>query len=244
MRILTALFFIVTLPLSTFADDHANQSTIAGVWECELNEGVTAVEVATWGASKYKKWTEKNDMNHGSYLWEAVAVNPPFDEPDLRWVDYYPSWEDYYVMRDGWQKEASLEEDWASMVTCGKARFAVAMSSGSNPVAKEKPLVANVCQLNDGKTLQDAMTFLPKATEVINETVGTEIMSFTFTNFIGVSGPDYIAFFTGETSDMVKVMDGVKDGVYANAFAKAGLESPSDCTVDLHSSREMVRSQD
>ena len=118
------------------------------------------------------------------------------------------------------------------------------MSSGSSPVAKEKPLVANVCQLNDGKTLQDAMTFLPRATEIINETVGTEIMSFTFTNFIGVSGPDYIAFFTGEGSDMVKVMDGVKDGVYGDAFTKAGLESPSDCTVDLHSSREMVRSQD
>ena len=89
--------------------------------------------------------------------------------------------------------------------------------------------------------MQDVMTFVPKATALINETVGVEITSFVWTNFIGVSGLDYIAFFTGETGEMTKVMDGVKNGVIANRFAKAGISPPGTCVVDLNHSHEMVR---
>ena len=53
----------------------------------------------------------------------------------------------------------------------------------------------------------------PAVDALINETVGVEITSFVWTNFIGVSGLDYIAFFTGETREMTKVMDGLKNGV-------------------------------
>ena len=242
MRLLSILLLGLALPLGAVADEHLPQSTIAAVWECSLNEGTTAGDVAAWGSGDFKKWVNKNDLKVGSYLWEAIAINQPFDEADVRWVDYYPSWEDYYANSNAWQKSGALVEKYDSMVTCGKARFAVGMRMGGPaPQAKEKPLVANVCQLNEGKTMQDVMAFLPKATSLINETAGAEITSFLWTNFIGVSGLDYIAFFTGETSEMVKVMDGVKNGIYARKFAQAGIEAPGTCVVDLNHSHEMVR---
>ena len=145
-------------------------------------------------------------------------------------------------MRSAWLEAGALAEKYDSMVTCSKARFAVTNRTGGViPEAKEKPLVANVCQLNEGKTMQDVMAFLPKATDLINESTGANIGSFLWTNFIGVSGLDYVAFFTGETSEMTKVMDGVKNGIYTAKFADAGLESPGTCAVDLNHSHEMVR---
>ena len=242
MRSLLFLLLGIALPFTASADDHLPQPNITAIWECTLTEGTTAADLAEWGAGDLKKWIDKNDINIGSYLWEAVATNPPFDEPDVRWVDYHSSWADFYAMKDAWDnKSGALQDKWDSMVTCGKTRFAVARPMGGPvPQATEKPLVANVCTLNEGKTLQDAMAFLPKATSLINETVGAEISSLIFTNFIGVSGPDYVSLYTGTTSEMVKAMDGLKNGAYASVFTRAGLEIPSSCVVDLHHSYEMI----
>ena len=68
---------------------------------------------------------------------------------------------------------------------------------------------------------------MPKATSVINATADASITTFLWSNFIGVSGLDYIAFFTGETAEMVKVMDGVKNGTFVSAFAEAELMPPA-----------------
>ena len=242
MRSLLFLLLGIALPFSASADDHLPQSNVVAIWECTLTEGTTVAELVEWGTGDWKTWIDKLDINVGNYLWEAVSVNPPFDEPDVRWVDYHPSWADFYEMREAWQnKSGALMEQWESMVTCDKPRFAIARPTGGPvPQATDKPIVANVCTLNEGKTLQDAMEFLPKATSLINETVGAEITSFTFTDFIGVTGPDYVSLFTGTTSEMTKVMDGVKNGVFPSAFAGAGLEAPSSCAVDLHHSHELI----
>ena len=242
MRLKLVLALSLILPMGAFADDHLPSSTVAAVWECTLNDGATAADVASWGASDFKDWANEQQLNVGSYLWEAVAVNQPFDEADVRWVDYYPSWDDYYAMRSAWLEAGALAEKYDSMVTCSKARFAVTNRTGGViPEAKEKPLVANDCQLNEGKTMQDVMAFLPKATDLINESAGASITSFLWTNFIGVSGLDYVSFFTGETREMTKVMDGVKNGTFTSAFAEAGLMPPATCESDLHQSHEMVR---
>ena len=42
---------------------------------------------------------------------------------------------------------------------------------------QEKPLIASVCQLNDGKTMQDAMEFVPKMTKLMNKTTGANVAS-------------------------------------------------------------------
>jgi hypothetical protein len=242
MRLKIIVLLSLLMPMGAFADDHLPSSTVVAVWECSFKEGATAGDVASWGSSDYKKWANKNKLNVGSYLWEAVAVNKPFDEADVRWVDYYPSWNDYYAMRAAWSESGALAEEYDSMVTCGKVRFAAGISTGgSAPRAKEKPLIASLCRLNEGKTIQDAMTFLPKATSLIEETTNASITTFLWSNFIGVSGLDYIALFTGQTAEMAKFMDGVKDGAVMNAFASNALTPPATCDTNLHQSHEMIR---
>ena len=242
MRLKLVLALSLMLPMGAFADDHMPPTNIAAIYECNLMDGVTADDVAAFGAGKFKNWVVKNDYNVGSYLWEAVAVSPPFNEPDMRWVNYFQSWSDYFEISEGWERSGKLAEEFATMASCDKARFAIGMrTGGAAPQAKEKPLIASVCQLNDGKTLQDAIAFMPKATSVINATADASITTFLWSNFIGVSGLDYIAFFTGETAEMVKVMDGVKNGTFVSAFAEAELMSPATCESDLHQSHEMVR---
>ena len=74
---------------NAWSSDHdGTPSQLAVIWECTLNEGITARDVAEWGSTDFKKFTEKNSLNMTSYLWEAISVNPPFDAPDVRWVDY------------------------------------------------------------------------------------------------------------------------------------------------------------
>ena len=89
------------------------------------------------------------------------------------------------------------------------------------PQAKEKPLIASGCQLDDWKPLKDAIAFMLNATSVTNAAADAPITTFLWFSFKGDSGLDYIAFFTGETLKMVKVMDGVKNGTVASAFAES-----------------------
>ena len=56
---------------------------------------------------------------------------------------------------------------------------------------------------------------------VINAAADASITTFLWFGLEGDSGLDYIAFFTGETPKTVKVMDGVKNGTVASAFAEA-----------------------
>jgi hypothetical protein len=66
-------------------------------------------------------------------------------------------------------------------------------------------------------------------------------LTFLWSNFIGVSGLDYIALFTGQTAEMAKFMDGVKDRAVMSAFTMEDLTPPATCDTNLHQSHEMVR---
>ena len=242
MRSKLILFLGCILPIGVFADDHAPTPNIAAVYECTLMDGVSADNLAAYGKGEFKSWVDENNYNVDSFLWEAIAVSPPFDAPDVRWVNYFESWADYYEISEGWEQSGELAEKFATMAECGKARFATVTRTGGSPTeVDEKPLIASVCQLNEGKTMLDAMAFVPKVTSILTETAGAEITSFVFTNFVGVTGPDYITFFTGETSEMVKVQDTGKNGGYRSAFMDSVLESPATCEADLHQSHKMVR---
>ena len=111
MRLKLTLALSLILPMGAFADDHLPSSTVAVVWECTLNDGATVADVASWGASDFKDWANEQQLNVASYLWEAVAVNQPFDEADVRRVDYYPSWDDYYAMRSAWLEAGALAKN-------------------------------------------------------------------------------------------------------------------------------------
>jgi hypothetical protein len=70
----------------------------------------------------------------------------------------------------------------------------------------------------------------------------TEISTFVWSNPVGVSGFDYLTIFTGETSAMTKMMNGVADGSLFQAFAKAGMAPVAECDTNLHHSHLMVGS--
>ena len=239
-KILTAL----TLCLSPFviADDHMPRSAVVEVQECMLKEGASPLDVAAFGAKDFKQFVADNDINVGAYLWEAVAVNPPFDEADFRWVMYYPTWDDHYKLREEFlAKGGAMYAKFSTMASCGKSRFAATMPTGpALEPTQEKPLIAAVCNLNEGLTMQDAMGFVPKATALINTSMETEISSFVWTSTVGVSGFDYLTIFTGETSAMTKMMNGVANGSLFQAFAKAGMAPVAECVTDLHHSHLMV----
>lgn len=86
------------MPLTVSADDHAPMPpAIAVVYECTLNEGVAAADLVAFGRSDVKTFVANNDLTINSYLWEAIAVNDPYREADVRWVNYFPTWDDYWV---------------------------------------------------------------------------------------------------------------------------------------------------
>ena len=77
--------------LNALADHHAqNPPVVAQVFECTLNKDAAINDVVTFGKKKVASFVEENDLEMNSYLWEAVAINDPYDEPDVRWVNYYP----------------------------------------------------------------------------------------------------------------------------------------------------------
>ena len=131
MRLTLVLALSFILPMGAFADNHMPPTNIAAIYECNLIDGATADDVAAFGAGKFKNWVGNNDYNVGSYLWEAVALSPPFNEPDMRWVNYFQSWSDYFEISEGWERSVTLAEKFATMATCDKARFAIGVRTGA-----------------------------------------------------------------------------------------------------------------
>ena len=110
------------IPLAVNADDHApSPPAIAAVYECTLNEGVAAADLVAFGSGDVKKFVANNDLRINSYLWEAIVVNEPYREADVRWVNYFPTWDDYWANNAAFgSKGASLVEKFYSMVSCNK----------------------------------------------------------------------------------------------------------------------------
>ena len=232
------------MPLTVSADDHAPMPpAIAVVYECTLNEGVAAADLVAFGRSDVKTFVANNDLTINSYLWEAIAVNDPYRESDVRWVNYFPTWDDYWVNSAAFgSKGAPLVGKFNSMVTCEKEVILGAQNLMSDlVVADQKPFVASVCQLNDGKTMADAMTFSKKFIAMAGEVVNAEVGGTVFSPVLGISGFDYVATFYGETSEMTKLMNGVRDRSMPAAMMKAGMQPVADCVNDLHMSHMMVQ---
>ena len=231
------------MPLTVSADDHAPMPpAIAVVYECTLNEGVAAADVVAFGRRDVKKFVNNNDLTINSYLWEAIAVNEPYREADVRWVNYFPTWDDYFTNTAAFgSKGSSLVEKFNSMVSCEKEVVFGAQNLMSDlVVVDQKPFVASVCQLNDGKTLADGMQFSKQLIGMAGKTVDANVGGTVFTPIFGISGFDYVATFYGETSEMTKLMNGVRDRSMPAAMIKAGMQPAADCVNDLHMSHMMV----
>ena len=234
---------LISACITSFADDHMeNLPGVAQVFECTLNENISPGDVVTFGSEKVAKFADEQNLSMNSYLWEAVAVNDPYSDPDVRWVNYYPSWGEIYKTQAAFDSEgAALVDEFYSMLTCEKPVLLASQNLMSDLViAEQKPMIAAVCQLHEDKTTLDGMKFNKQSVDIANETLGTKIGASVFIPAFGISGFDYVGTFYGETSDMAKLMDSVRDRTLPAKFAAAGMEPVADCVNDLHTSHLMI----
>ena len=67
----------ISLSASGFAAHHEEPPPmVAEVYECSLNDGVTAGDVVALGSGDFASFVGKYDLDMTTFLWEAVAVSP------------------------------------------------------------------------------------------------------------------------------------------------------------------------
>jgi len=232
----------IVLSTSVFAAHHEEAPMIAEVYDCTLNEGVMVSDLIDFARSDFKAFADENKFAMNTFIWEAVAVSPPYDEPDLRWVNYFPTWGDYFASEAAWRATAQdVAAGIFERVSCSKARTLAVHNAGAQPtVSQEKPLIAMVCNLNEGKTIADALAYRKGVNKMTNGMIDGSVGSAIFTPALGITGFDYVAMVTGATDDMVRVMDNVRSGKARKAMQEAGLENPAQCIADLHRSHLVI----
>ena len=52
---------------------------IAELYECSLNDGVSPDQVVALGQGDFAQFVADNDLTMNTYLWEAVAINAPYN---------------------------------------------------------------------------------------------------------------------------------------------------------------------
>ena len=238
-RLLIALACLI--PLNAVADNPA--PVIAEIYECTLNKGVSAADLVAFGSDEVGRFTRKNDVQMHAYLWEAVAVNEPYQDADVRWVNYYPTWNDYYASNDAFNSKGSkLVEKFYSMVTCNKPVILGSQVLTSElVVAQQKPMVASVCNLNDDKTVADGAAFVSQLIGLANSQQDSNIGASVMTPVFGISGFDYVSTIYGTTDDMAGMMDSVRDRTMPASMRSAGMAPVADCVNDLHVSHLMIQ---
>ena len=232
----------LVLSTSVFAAHHEETPMIAELYDCTLNEGVIAADVVDFARSDFKAFADANKLAMNTFIWEAVAVSPPYDEPDVRWMNYFPTWGDYFSADKAWRsKGQNVAKGINDRVSCSKARTFAVHNAGAQPaVALEKPLIAMVCNLDEGKTIQDALAYRKSLNKMSNSMIDGSVGSAVFTPALGTTGFDYVAMVAGATDDMAKLMDNVRSGKTQKAMQEAGLENPAQCVTDLHRSHLVI----
>ena len=239
------IVFLMGILLSTgsFAAHHEEpEPMVAEVYECTLNDGVTADDVAAMGSSDFADLVAKHDLNMTTFLWEAIAVSPPYGDADVRWVNYFPTWGDYFAADAAWREHGGkVGAKINKLMTCGRPDLAGFMQAGEPaPDAPVKPLYIRVCELKPGNTVANAMAYRKAVNSTQNEQIGSTVGSYMFTPGFGNPGFDYGAMVTGAPEDMAKVLDHSRDGSTGKLLTEAGYTEPGNCTVDLHRSHMMV----
>ena len=234
---------LAALSISANADHHSAEGPrLAEIYACTLNQGVSAADVVALGSGEFRQFAESHELQMNSFLWEAVAVTPPLDEPDVRWVNYFPDWKHYYQANDAWLANGtSIAKKIDSMLTCNKPFFTSVHQAGATPPRAEiKPLYVRVCNLKEGKTIADALSYRKAVNAIQNEEIDGTVGSALLTPGFGVTGIDYAAMVTGTQTDMAAVLDNSRTMATMKKLEDAGHGGPAECSVNLHRSHLMV----
>ena len=71
-----------------------------------------------------------------------------------------------------------------------------------------------------------------------NTILGIDIGASKFVPAFGITGFDYVGTFYGNTGDMARLMDSVRDRTLPAKMAAAGLQPAADCVNDLHTTSD------
>jgi hypothetical protein len=245
MKILI-LGLLASLSLTSYADHHAPpENGVVEIYECNLNEGASVANVVRYGRDDFKKFVDKNKISVNAFIWDPVAVAPPYHEAQLRWINYYPSWAEFSEISAAWTdpKNAKNRAALAALTTCKKPVFATSMPIAQMPSDKQKPLIVGICNLNEGATSADVQKYItPGRNQHINDVLGTQNGAMMWMPGFGLNPDfDFLQVIAGSQDDMMTLFDGVRTGKVQKAHAAYSDQAPPmSCTWDLSTSYSLL----
>jgi hypothetical protein len=232
--------------LTSFADHHAMpENGVVEIYECNLNDSASIEGVVNYGRNSFRKFVDKQKLSINSFVWEPIAIAPPYQDAQLRWINYFPTWADYSKAAAAWNdsKNADNRTALAAMTTCNKPVFATSMPIAQMPQDKKKPLIVGVCNLNEGATSADALNYVtPGRHQNINKVMGIKNGGMMWVPGFGLNPDfDFLQVIAGSQSDMMALFDGVRTGKVQEAQAAYSDQSPPmSCHWDLSNSYSLL----
>lgn len=240
MRTLIAAASFALLSLSAQADHHETASARAEVYECGLREGHSLREVLDFARGDFAAWADREQLAGMTFLWEPVAVAPPFDSADLRWVNYHPTWTDYMKANSAWRSEgaAKLQARLFAMVDCKLPAFANAtIVNPSTERTEEKLIMLGKCSFKPDTRLsfgQLATLMEERNWEALTK---GDLLEGLWRTGIGIEGEtwDFLQMTAGSNATMAEFLDGwMGKGLPRGPQAQQAL--PFRCEADFHRS--------
>jgi hypothetical protein len=171
-------------------------------------------------------------------LWEPVAVAPPFDGADLRWVNCRPSWKDYMKANSAWRSEgaAELQARLFTMVDCKLPAFAnTAIVNPSTERTEEKLIMLGKCSFKPDTQLNfDQLATLMEERNWEALTNGDLFEGLCRTG-IGIEGETwgFLQMTAGSDATMAEFLDGwMGNGMPRSREAQQAM--PFRCEADFH----------
>ena len=217
------------------ADHHEMTGLNAQVHECTLKGNATLDDVLSFARDDFSSWAEGSSLNMRTFIWEPVAVAPPYDQADLRWINYYPSWGDYAKAEKAWRSSGAegVSSELLDMVDCKLPAFArtFLFNSADTPM-DEKTILLGKCSFKPGLTLTpERLAATLKAQDREGRTTGDLIESFWITS-IGIEGEpwDFLRVTGGSAEAIAEMMD-------SGSFdLSRQMANPFSCETDFHRS--------
>lgn len=234
---------LLSLPLMAYADHHLmTKNMVVEIYECTMNEGSTLQDVVAYARSDFNAWAKTEDINGNTFIWEPIAVTPPYHEAELRWINYFPTWADYHKANKAWTKPENAKNPAAiaAMTTCKKPVFSTAMPIAQMPSdAMQKTLIVGICQINDGANMRDVMTYSTNdRMQSVNKALGVNNGMAIWVPGFGLNPDfDFLQVIAGNDADMMGLFDAVRTGAAREAqLAFNNQPPPMSCHWDLSKS--------
>ncbi len=207
------------------ADHHAEPATgphVVEVFECSLNPGFTLSDVLEFGRGPFANFSKTVNNSGATYLWEPIAISPPYDQAQFRWVNHYPSWASYDEGNQAWRAPAqdALRAKILELTTCKLPTFLMRHDI-LRPSAIERParLLTGRCALNENQSMSNALDYIgPARSKAVADAAGADRGQFLMTPHIAMSANfDFLNVLFGNHKEIAALLDGGRTGAVQEA---------------------------